>query len=298
MSEAGTLHTSTAETPPRAKEWRRLLRVFFSRGVVVFGLITVVIFILVAIFAPLISPYNPNQQDLRSALQGPSWRHLLGTDNFGRDTLSRIIYGSRVSLMVGVLALGIAAVIGMSLGLIAGYLGGWTHAIIMRAMDALMAFPMLVLALLIAALLGGGIVNVMIALGISLIPGYARLMCGQVMTTKENDYVLAERSLGASDLRIMLRHVFPNCMPPLIVMITMTIGITILSEASLSFLGIGIEAPMASWGAMVNTGYQYLLSSPMMSFAPGMAIMLVVFGFNMVGDGLRDALDPRLRGVL
>ena len=167
----------------------------------------------------------------------------------------------------------------------------------MRAMDVLMAFHA-VLALLIAALLGGGLVNVMIALGISLIPGCARLMCGQAMAVKENDYILAGRAMGASDMRIMLRHAFPNCMPPLIVMLTMTIGMTILSEASLSFLGIGIEVPTASWGAMVNTGYQYLLTVPMLSFAPGLAIMLVVFAFNMVGDGLRDALDPRLRGVL
>jgi ABC-type dipeptide/oligopeptide/nickel transport system permease subunit len=200
--------------------------------------------------------------------------------------------------MVGVLALGIAAIIGMSLGLIAGYFGGLAHAIIMRIMDALMAFPMLVLALLISSLLGGGIVNVMIAIGISLIPGYARLMCGQVMSIKQNDYILAGRSIGSSDLRIMLRHIFPNCMPPLIVMLTMTIGMTILTEAALSFIGIGIQPPTASWGGMVNTGYQYVLSTPMMSFAPGFSIMLVVFGFNMVGDGLRDALDPRLRGVV
>jgi peptide/nickel transport system permease protein/oligopeptide transport system permease protein len=231
-------------------------------------------------------------------MQKPSGTHLLGTDNFGRDTLSRIIYGSRVSLMVGVLALGIAALVGMTLGLLAGYFGGWIQTVIMRVMDALMAFPMLVLALIISALLGGGLVNVMIALGISLIPGYARLMCAQVMTVKENDYIMAERSMGSSDLRIMLKHAFPNCIPPLIVMVTMTIGMTILAEASLSFLGIGITVPTASWGAMVNTGYQFILSSPMLSFAPGVAIMLVVFAFNMVGDGLRDALDPRLRGIL
>jgi peptide/nickel transport system permease protein len=298
MSEAGLTQTVASEMPPRVKEWKRLWRVFVSRGLVTFGLVIVVLFVLMAALAPVISPYPPNQQDMARALEGPSRDHWLGTDNFGRDTLSRIIYGSRVSLMVGVLALGIAAISGMLLGLIAGYFGGWSYTIIMRAMDVLMAFPMIVLALLIAALLGGGLVNVMIALGIALIPGYARLMCGQVLAIKENDYILAGRAMGASDLRIMLQHAFPNCMPPLIVMLTMTIGMTILSEASLSFLGIGIQAPTASWGAMVNTGYQYLLTVPMLSAAPGIAIMLVVFGFNMVGDGLRDALDPRLRGVL
>jgi peptide/nickel transport system permease protein len=297
MSESDIL-TGISEAPPRIKEWRRIVRVFFGRSVVIVGLVLVLVFILMAILAPLISPYDPNQLDLENTLQGPSASHWLGTDDFGRDTLSRIFYGSRVSLMVGVLALGIAAIIGMSLGLIAGYFGGMAHAIIMRIMDALMAFPMLVLALLISSMLGGGIVNVMIAIGVSLIPGYARLMCGQVMTVKENDYVLAERSMGSSDLRIMLRHVFPNCMPPLIVMLTMTIGMTILTEAALSFIGIGIQPPTASWGSMVNTGYRYILTTPMMSFAPGFSIMLVVFGFNMVGDGLRDALDPRLRGVL
>jgi peptide/nickel transport system permease protein len=284
--------------PPRVKEWRRFARVFFSRGVVVFGLVCVLAFLVVAAFAPLIAPYDPNSQDRANALQGPTRAHLLGTDNFGRDILSRIIYGSRVSLMVGVLALGIAAIIGIFLGLIAGYFGGWAYMIIMRAIDALMAFPMLVLALLIAALLGGGLVNVMIALGIALIPGYCRLMCGQVMSIKENDYIMAERSMGSSDLRVMLKHAFPNCMPPLIVMITMTIGMTIMTEASLSFLGIGIQAPTASWGAMINTGYQFLLINYSMSLAPGICIVFVVFGFNMVGDGLRDALDPKLRGVL
>jgi peptide/nickel transport system permease protein len=297
MSESVIL-TGISEAPPRIKEWRRIVRVFFGRRVVIVGLVLVLIFILMAILAPLISPYDPNQLDLENTLQGPSASHWLGTDDFGRDTLSRIIYGSQVSLMVGVLALGIAAIVGMSLGLIAGYFGGLAHAIIMRIMDALMAFPMLVLALLISSLLGVGIVNVMIAIGVSLIPGYARLMCGQVMTVKENDYILAERSMGSGDLRIMLRHVFPNCMPPLIVMLTMTIGMTILTEAALSFIGIGIQPPTASWGNMVNTGYRYVLTTPMMSFAPGLSIMLIVFGFNMVGDGLRDALDPRLRGVL
>jgi ABC-type dipeptide/oligopeptide/nickel transport system permease subunit len=200
--------------------------------------------------------------------------------------------------MVGIVALGIAAIVGITMGLLAGYFGGWVYTVIMRFVDSLMCFPMILLALVIASLLGGGMRNVMIALGIAMLPGYARLMCGQVLSVKENDYVLAALSEGAGNLRIMLNHVLPNCFPPLIVLMTMQIGAAILAEAGLSFLGIGIEPPAAAWGLMVNDGRIYLMTNPVLSFAPGMAIMLVVFAFNMVGDGLRDALDPRLRGIL
>ena len=251
-----------------------------------------------AVFSPLIAPYNPYAQNLDNVMAKPSLAHWLGTDTVGRDTLSRIIYGSRTSLIVGVVALGLAAGIGMFLGLVAGYFGGITNLIIMRFIDTLMTIPMMLLALTIAAVLGGGLTNVIIALGIALIPTYARLMCGQAMAIKQNDYVTAARSIGAGNLRTMIRHVAPNCFPPLIVMMTMQIGITILAEAGLSFLGIGINPPGAAWGAMVSEGYRYLTTNPMLSFAPGLAIMLVVFAFNMIGDGLRDALDPRLRGTL
>jgi len=200
--------------------------------------------------------------------------------------------------MVGVVALSIASILGMAAGLVAAYFGGWMNAVIMRIVDALMAFPLIVLAMLIAAVFGGGLTIVMIALGIGMIPGYARLMAGLVFSTKENDYILAERSLGSGDLRILFRHILPNCFPPIIVLITMQIGGAILAEAGLSYLGIGITPPAPSWGAMVSNGYKYLLTNPLISLAPGMAIMLVVFSFNMVGDGLRDALDPRLRGVI
>jgi peptide/nickel transport system permease protein len=298
VSEADIRQIKLDEIPPHISEFRRFLRVFLNRRIVLFGLVFIIIFFVTAAFAELLAPYDPYEPDLYNSLQQPSRAHLLGTDALGRDTLSRIIYGTRNSLMVGVIALGIAVIVGMTLGLLAGYLGGWKHAVIMRFMDALMAFPMIALALIIAAVLGGGLVNVMIALGIALIPGYARLMCGQVLSIKENDYILAARSGGASNLRIMLIHIFPNCLPPLIVLITMMMGTTMLAEAGLSFLGIGIEAPAAAWGGMVNDGYKYLMTSPILSCAPGVALMLVVFSFNMVGDGLRDALDPRLRGVL
>jgi ABC-type dipeptide/oligopeptide/nickel transport system permease subunit len=200
--------------------------------------------------------------------------------------------------MVGIVVVLIAASVGITLGLIAGYSGGITNSIIMRLMDSMMAIPMILLALVIAALLGGGMKNIMIALGIGLIPGYARLMCGQVLSVKESDYITAARSFGAGNIRIMIVHILKNCFPPLIVMMTLMLGMAILAEAGLSFLGIGIEAPEAAWGSMVSDGYRYLLGNPILSIAPGLAIMVVVFSFNLVGDGLRDALDPRLRGRL
>jgi len=298
MLKEHVMSTGLSEAPPRVGEMRRIIRVFLGRKVVIFGLVVIVILLLTAASAAWLAPYNPYKQNLPVSLAEPSRAHLLGTDALGRDTLSRVIYGTRTSLLVGFVAIGIAATLGMALGLIAGYFGGVTNMIIMRFTDALMAFPMILFALVIAALLGGGLKNIMIALGISMMSGYIRLMCGQVLTVKENDYVLAEHSIGAHNWRIMLRHILPNCFPPLIVMITMQVGGAILAEAGLSFLGIGIEPPGAAWGAMVNDGYRYLLSRPVLSFAPGLAIMLVVFAFNMIGDGLRDALDPRLRGTL
>jgi ABC-type dipeptide/oligopeptide/nickel transport system permease subunit len=286
------------EAPPRTNGFRRFLRVFLGRKVVLFGAVIILMLIIVAIFAALIAPYDPYQQELREALKNPSWKHLLGTDPLGRDELSRIIYGTRTSLLVGIISVGVAAFFGMMLGLIAGYLGGITNTLIMRFIDALMAIPPIMLALAIGAALGGGLSNVMISLGIALIPTYARLMCGQVLTVKQADYVTAAEVVGGSNLRIMLVHIFPNCLSPLIVLITLNLGFAILSEAALSFLGLGIRPPGAAWGSMVNDGYRYLLTNPILSFAPGLCVMLVVLAFNIVGDGLRDALDPRLRGTL
>lgn len=269
-----------------------------SRAVVTVGMIIIIGLILVAIFAPQIAPYDPYQLEIKNRLAPPSWDHWLGTDRVGRDTLSRVIYGTRTSLEIGLTAVSFAGLVGVSLGMIAGFLGGWVYAVIMRIMDALMAFPMILLALMIAAVLGGGIQNVIIALAVGLMPGYARLMCGQVLVVKESDYILAARSFGANAWYIMVRHVVLNCLPPIIVFVTMMLGGAILAEAGLSFLGIGVEAEVPTWGGMINDGREYLLSNPILSFAPGAALMLVVFGFNMVGDGLRDALDPRLRGIV
>ena len=283
---------------PRVTEFQRLRRVFFGRKVVLFGMVIICILLLTAIFAPLLARYDPYEQHLDQVLLKPGSQHWLGTDTIGRDILSRIIYGSRTSLAVGIVALGIAATIGITIGLTAAYFGGWVYNILMRIVDSLMCFPMILLALVIAALLGGGLTNVMIALGIALLPGYARVMSAQVLSVKENDYILAEHATGTGHIPIMFRHIFPNCLPPLIVMITMQLGAAILAEAGLSFLGVGIQPPAAAWGSMVNDGRQYLISNPILSFAPGVAIMLVVFSFNMVGDGLRDALDPKLRGTI
>jgi peptide/nickel transport system permease protein len=298
MTTEATLPAGIKETTRRVSEFRRFMRVFLNRKIVMIGLAIIVIFIISAIFAPVLAPYNPNEQNVMNSLRQPGGAHLLGTDALGRDILSRVIYGSRTSLLIGITVVAVSAVVGMGLGLIAGYFGGWAYTIIMRVIDALMAFPMLVLALLIASMLGPGLNNIVIALSVGLIPIYARLMCGQVITVRENDYITAEHSLGSSSLRIMLNHIVPNCLPPLIVLITMMLGSIILAEAGLSFLGIGISATTPTWGSMVNDGRSYLLELPVLSFAPGLAIMLVVFGFNMVGDGLRDALDPRLRGLL
>lgn len=298
MVSEGMMNADIQSAPVRVGEWRRFIRVFMGRGLVIFGFLIILILVLTAIFAPLIAPYDPQAPDLETRLSKPSAIHWLGSDSIGRDTLSRVIYGTRTSLLIGLVAVGIAAFIGLTLGLIAGFYGGWVYAVIMRVVDAIMAFPMILLAMVIAALLGGGIVNVIIALGVSMMPSYARLMSAQVMSIKQTDYVMAERSLGSSNIRIMFRHIAPNCLPPLIVLVTMMLGATILAEAGLSFLGVGIEPPMAAWGAMVSEGRGYLLSDPMLSIAPGGAIMLVVFAFNMVGDGLRDALDPRLRGII
>jgi peptide/nickel transport system permease protein len=289
--------TGFNEAPPRISEWKRFRRVFLQRKLVAFGIAVIFLLIFLAIFANVLAPYDPYIGDLNQSLQSPGAHHLLGTDIEGRDTLSRLIFASRTALLVGFVTVGVAAIGGIILGLLAGYIGGPISMIIMRIMDALMGFPMLVLALLISAVLGGGIQNVIIALGISTLPGYTRLMYGMTLSVKENDYILAEKALGASAFRTMIQHLLPNAIQPMIVLVTMMLGNVILAEAGLSFLGIGIKPPGAAWGSMVSDGYRFMLRDPVLSFAPGLAIMLVVFAFNMVGDGLRDALDPRLRGT-
>jgi len=272
--------------------------VLFQRKVVIFGAVVILLLIITAIFAPLIAPYDPYEQNLHETLQQPSRVHILGTDELGRDTLSRIIYASRISLLVGIVSVGIAAGVGILLGLIAGFFGGWLNMIIMRFIDALMAIPAIILALVIATALGGGINNVIIGLGVGLVPAYCRTMCGLVLSIKQTDYIMAGRLIGAGNIRIMFRHILPNSFPPFLVLITLQLGLAILAEAGLSFLGLGIKPPGAAWGSMISSGYGYLLSNPILSLAPGVCIVIVVLAFNLLGDGFRDVLDPRLRGTI
>ena len=303
MVEKDSSDIGFQEAPVRVSEWRRFRRVFFERRLVTFGLVILLLMMIAAIFAPLLAPYDPYELGGRGeSLLQPSGEHLLGTDLLGRDTLSRIIYGARTALMVGFISVGVGGIIGVPLGIIAGYFGGVINPVIMRAMDAIMCFPMLLLALFLAAVLLeydiDGIWVVIIALSIAIIPGYARVTHGLTLSIKENDYILAQRAMGSSNIRVMFRHILPNAFPPLIVLVTMQLGALILAEAGLSFLGIGIDPPGAAWGAMVFDGYKYLASNMVLWLSPGIAIALVVFAFNIVGDGLRDALDPRLRGLL
>lgn len=298
MSDVSAASVALVKAAPRISELRRIYKVMFSRWVVIGGVIVIMVCIIAAAFAPLLAPYDPIEPDMSNAIQPPSWQHLLGTDALGRDTLSRLIYGARISLLVGIVAISIAGGMGMAAGLLAGYFGGWINAIIMRVTDAFMSLPPIVLMLAISAALGGGLKSVLISVGVVLAPTYCRLMCAQILTLRESDYVTAARVVGASNLRIMARHLFINAFPPLLVLLSINLGTAIMFEATLSFLGLGINPPTPAWGYMVNAGYRYLLVSPMLTFAPGLAIMLLVLSFNMVGDGLRDALDPRLRGTI
>ncbi len=277
--------------------WHRFTRVFFRRPVVIFGSACILLLLVCAAFAQWLAPYDPYEQNLGQVLQDMGPEHWLGTDTLGRDTLSRIIFGSRIALLIGVGTVAVAASVGTVLGLIAAFFGGWVNIVIMRFTDAMMAIPGLLVALVLSTLLGSGVNGVLIAVALALMPGYVRLMAGQVLTVKQNEYVVAARSVGANQVALMFKHILPNCVSPLIVQVTLVIGLAILIEATLSFLGLGIKPPTAAWGSMVYDGYRYLALRPILSIGPGLAIMLVVFAFNMVGDGLRDALDPRLRNV-
>lgn len=282
----------------KAKRRARFFRVFLGRKTVVVCLVILILILLAAIFAPFITQYEPNKQTLSDSLQGITAKHFLGTDNMGRDVLTRIIYGARVSYSVGFVAVLFSGAVGMILGALAGVIGGFVDSVIMRIMDAMMSIPMIIMALFLGAIFGKGLVNVMMAVGISMIPSYARVTRGQVLTLKESDYVTAGTICGAGKFRNAVSHIIPNCLSPVIVLMTMNLGTAILSEAALSYLGMGINPPTASWGGMVSDGYSYLSMNPVIAIAPGVAIVIVVLCFNIVGDALRDALDPKLRGAL
>jgi peptide/nickel transport system permease protein len=250
---------------------------------------------LAAIAAPVVAPYDPLKQDVNSLLASPTASHWLGTDNVGRDVLARVIWGARVSLIAGLVSVAIAVVAGCVLGLVAGYWSGPLDDLVMRLMDALLSFPALVLALALGAVLGAGLTGVLITLGVVYTPTFARLMRGQVLTVRAREYVDAARLLGAPDWRILGRHVLPNAATPIVVQASLSVAFAILAEASLSFLGLGIQPPDASWGSMINAGRGYLQQAPWIVFGPGTALFVTVLGLNFVGDAIRDALDPRLR---
>ena len=279
-----------AELRRRRVVFQRFLKV---RGAAI-GLCVVLLLVFLAAAAPLLAPYNPNYQDLLSVLQPPSAVHPFGTDDLGRDVLSRIIYGSRVSLQVGLISIGVALFGGISIGLLAGYFGGRIDDVLMRVMDAISAFPSLVLALAITAALGAGIGNAMIAIGVVYTPLFARLVRSQARTIRELDYCLAARTIGAGPLRMMTKHIWPNATAPIIVQASLSVSSAIIVEASLSVLGVGVLPPTASWGSILSQGYQVLEIAPWMALASGSAIFITVLGLNFLGDGLRTALDPRM----
>ena len=278
---------------------KQMLRIFFGRGILVKACtVFLVLFVILSLLAPVISPYDPNQMDLLSKLKGPSSAHWLGTDYLGRDVISRLIYGGRVSLAVSLLAGAFAAVIGIALGLVAGYFGGVIGKVIMGATDVVLSIPGLVFTMVIAAIMGKSVMSMTIAIGIGMIPTYIRMMNGLVLSLRENDYIVAAKLQGEKERAILVRHLLPNTFPSLIVLFTINLGNAIMTESSLSYLGIGISPPTATWGNMVYDAYAYLLKAPQLAIIPGVCLIVLIIAFNVVGDGLRDALDPRLRGKM
>ncbi|WP_342723250.1 ABC transporter permease [Bradyrhizobium sp. B097] len=289
-TSASLAAAETLESPAR-RAGRRLIR----RKGAVLGIAVIALFILLAVFAPLIVPYDPIATSWSLVRKAPSMQHWFGTDELGRDVLARVVFGARASLLAGVISVSIALAIGVPLGLLAGYRGGFIDALISRITDAMLACPFLILAIALAAFLGPSLGNAMIAIGVSATPIFIRLTRGQVMSVKVEDYVEAARAMGNPRWRIALVHILPNILPALLVQATLSIAAAIIAEAALSFLGLGQQPPAPSWGSMLNAAQRFLTSAPWMAIWPGLAIFLVVLSFNLVGDGLRDALDPKAR---
>ncbi len=291
MAVLESLAVELAEESPGARAWRRLIK----RKAAVLGLIIIAVFVAMAVLAPVLAPYDPVQQSWTAIRKPPSLQHWFGTDESGRDLFSRVIFGARASLLAGLVSISIALGIGVLVGLLAGYGGKWTDALISRITDAMLACPFLILAIALAAFLGPSLQNAMIAIGVTATPIFVRLTRGQVLAVKVEDYVEAARAVGNPPTRIARKHILPNILPALIVQATISIATAIIAEASLSFLGLGQQPPAPSWGSMLNTAQRFLTNAPWMAIWPGLAIFLIVLSFNMVGDGLRDALDPRER---
>ena len=280
--------------PAHSPGWRALKRLARRRGAMV-ALGVVVFFVLLAVLAPEVAPYDPLATSWGAIRKAPSAAHWFGTDEIGRDVLSRVVWGTRASLLAGVVSVSISLAFGVPIGLLAGYAGGWADALISRMTDAMLACPFLILAIALAAFLGPSLTNAMIAIGVSATPIFIRLTRAQVLQVKVEDYVEAARAVGNSPLRIMWRHILPNTVPPLIVQATLTVAAAIIAEAALSFLGLGQQPPAPSWGSMLNTAKNYIDNAPWMAVWPGISIVLLVLSFNLLGDGLRDAFDPRQR---
>lgn len=294
MKKAGAA-TATIEAEDSAAEspLGQALRRLGRHRSAVFGAVVVLLFVAIAALAPLISPYGPAATNFLLVRKAPSLAHLFGTDEIGRDVLARVIYGARASLLAGIVSVSIALAFGVPIGLISGYAGRWIDALLMRIADAMLAVPFLILAIALAAFLGPSLTNAMIAIGVSATPIFMRLTRGQTLAVKVEDYVEAARALGNPHWRILLRHILPNILPPLMVQATLAIAQAIIAEASLSFLGLGQQPPAPSWGSMLNTAKNFLEQAPWMALWPGLAIFLAVLAFNLLGDGLRDSLDPR-----
>lgn len=259
------------------------------------SLAVLIIIILVALLAPILAPYGYEVADKKNALAAPTPEHPLGTDRLGRDILSRLIYGARQSLSMGILAISISAVLGIFIGAISGYYGGWVDNLIMRFLDIYQSIPMMLLCIIFAAVLGPSLRNAIIAIGISMVPGFARMMRAQILTVRDNEYIEAAVCCNASNFKVLVLHIIPNAISPLIVNITMSIGGAVMSGAGLSFIGLGVESPIAEWGAMISDARNYLRTNGTLALYPGLCIMVTVLGFNLLGDGLRDALDPKLK---
>lgn len=289
--------TAAIRTSSGTSAWRRTARVFARNRLVLAGAILVVLVVLTALLARLIAPYDPIANNIRAALQPPSSLYFFGTDRFGRDVFSRVVFGSQLSLLVGLVSVAISATFGTLLGLTSGFFGGWIDDVIGRVMDVLFSFPALVLAIAIAATLGPGITNAIIAIAVVYAPLFGRVVRGPVLVERSKDYVEAARALGVGSSRLILRHVLPNVLSPLIVQVTLTISHAILLESYLSFLGLGTQPPYPSWGTMLQENRTFLETAPWTSLFPGLAIMLAVLAFNLLGDGIRDVLDPRVRSL-
>ena len=277
---------------------RRFIRVFFSRRITCICFAVTMLIILIAVFAPVITPYDPNNGNLAESLQGASGKHWLGTDIQGRDVVTRLIYGARVSLLIGVVATMLGGAAGSLVGVVSGYFGGIVDNVIMRITEVYRAIPQVCMTMSLSVIFGRGIGNLMLLLSISSFFGFIRMSRGQVLRERSAEYITSRTVSGSGNLRIMLKHILPNSVSPLIVLMTQSIGGTIMAEAGLSFLGIGITAPTATWGGMINDGRQYLLTNPALALAPGVCVIILVVCLNVLGDGLRDAWDPRLRGTL